>query len=220
MKFFTRVISLSFFAVLFVGLHTPVLAAPAAAPDPFGLQATRNETQYKDAKQSLPELIGSVISVGLSLIGFVFLGLALYAGYKWMTAQGNEKDVTVARDTLINASVGIILIISAYALTNFIFTNVITPVTSGTTADAGTSGSDAAAPVAPEQQQQKQSVLTACCFDKNGDPLGVVIADTIDQSATECVSEYPASYAKSTMGTCKGTFNGKAYTDSGAYANP
>ncbi|OGH62287.1 MAG: hypothetical protein A2848_01060 [Candidatus Magasanikbacteria bacterium RIFCSPHIGHO2_01_FULL_50_8] len=133
--------SFSFFVLSF--LFSIIVAAVTAQPalvhaqaggtgttaDPYGLEGTRKQTpQYANAKKTLPELIGSVISVALSLIGFVFLGLALYAGYKWMTAQGNTKDVDTARDTLINATIGIILIVAAYAITNFIFTDVVSQI--------------------------------------------------------------------------------------------
>lgn len=101
------------------------LTTMAVAADPYGLQKTKNLTQFKGTTKTLPELIGSIVSVALSLIGFVFLVLALYAGFKWMTAQGEAKDVTKAKDTLVNATIGIILIVAAYAITNFVFTDII-----------------------------------------------------------------------------------------------
>jgi TRAP-type C4-dicarboxylate transport system permease small subunit len=106
----------------------PLAVQTVHAADPFGLETTRAKTQFKSVKKTLPQAIGAILSVALSLIGFVFLGLALYAGFKWMTAQGDSKDVTTARDTLINAVIGIILIVAAYSLTNFIFTDVITKI--------------------------------------------------------------------------------------------
>ncbi len=119
--------------IIFAGLLGAVTAmSPSsvhAAGDMYGLEKTRKMTApFKSVTKTLPQLIGAIISVALSLIGFVFLGLALYAGFKWMTAQGNEKDVLIARDTLINASIGIVLIVAAYALTNFIFTDVISQI--------------------------------------------------------------------------------------------
>ncbi len=106
-------------------------AVMAYAADPYGLDATANQTPFAEAvkaKKTLPQVVGDVISVALSLIGLLFLGLALYGGFKWMTAQGNEKDVQIGRDTLINATIGIILIVSAYVITNFIFTDVVSQI--------------------------------------------------------------------------------------------
>ena len=127
MKQFFATLALSLFSAVFC--LTIVLPTPAVhAADAYGLEKTKSLTQFKSVTKKLPELIGSIVSVALSLVGFVFLALALYAGFKWMTAQGNEKDVTAAKDTLINATIGIVLIVAAYAITNFLFTNVITQI--------------------------------------------------------------------------------------------
>jgi hypothetical protein len=125
-KFFAS-LALSFFAIVgCLTLVTPL--QPAYAADAYGLEKTKSLTQFKSVNKKLPELIGSIVSVALSLVGFVFLALALYAGFKWMTARGNEKDVIQAKDTLVNATIGIILIVAAYAITNFLFTDVITQI--------------------------------------------------------------------------------------------
>ena len=125
-KFITTLAFALFTSVLGLTVALPTQTAHAA--DAYGLEKTKSLTQFKSVKKTLPELIGSIVSVALSLVGFVFLALALYAGFKWMTARGNEKDVILAKDTLINATIGIVLIVAAYAITNFLFTNVITQI--------------------------------------------------------------------------------------------
>lgn len=124
--------------VVAVSLGTTGLMAFAA--DPYGLNDTAMQTPFAEAvksKKTLPQVVGDVISVGLSLIGLLFLGLALYGGFKWMTAQGNEKDVQTGRDTIINATIGIILIVSAYVITNFIFTDVVSQINAPATGGGG-----------------------------------------------------------------------------------
>ncbi|OGH62286.1 MAG: hypothetical protein A2848_01055 [Candidatus Magasanikbacteria bacterium RIFCSPHIGHO2_01_FULL_50_8] len=69
---------------------------------------------------SLPAIAGKVINTGLGLLGLVFLGFALYAGFKWMTARGDSKAVDEAKQTIKNNIIGLIIIMSAYALTNFV----------------------------------------------------------------------------------------------------
>jgi hypothetical protein len=44
----------------------------------------------------------------------------IYAGILWMTAQGNEQQVTKAKQLMFNAAIGMIIIFAAYALTTFI----------------------------------------------------------------------------------------------------
>ncbi|MDP2708800.1 MAG: hypothetical protein Q8O93_01995 [bacterium] len=69
----------------------------------------------------LPFIIQTVISAFLGLLGIIFLILIIYAGYNWMTAQGDEDKVTKAKDTLARAIIGLIIIIAAYSITYFVF---------------------------------------------------------------------------------------------------
>lgn len=118
-------------ASMAVSLFVPVLAH--AAPSPFAaggtattlLNTTAGAAGIK-ADKKLPEVIGSVINVALSLLGLVFLGLALYAGFKWMTAQGDTKQVDEATGTLKNAVIGMIITVAAYALSTFIMEQLFT----------------------------------------------------------------------------------------------
>ncbi|MCX6781385.1 MAG: hypothetical protein NT003_04730 [Candidatus Magasanikbacteria bacterium] len=77
-------------------------------------------TASGQAKVSAPEIIGRVIYIVLGLLGLIFLVLALYAGFGWMTAQGDPKKVDAAQATLKDAVVGMVVVVSAYALSNFI----------------------------------------------------------------------------------------------------
>lgn len=80
---------------------------------------------YSGADQfALSDVIGVVIQAALSLIGVVFLILMLYAGYNWMTARGEEDKVTKAKETLMRAIIGIIIVIGSYAIWAFIFSKI------------------------------------------------------------------------------------------------
>jgi len=69
---------------------------------------------------SFTEITGAIISSVLSLMGVLFLVLMLYAGFHWMTARGEEEKVTKAKDTLTRAIIGLIIVLSAYAISYFI----------------------------------------------------------------------------------------------------
>jgi len=68
---------------------------------------------------------GVIIGVVLSFVGVLFLALMIYSGITWMTAQGNEQQVTKAKGLLINAVIGIIIVFAAYAITSFIGSNFL-----------------------------------------------------------------------------------------------
>lgn len=100
-------------------LSQPVLAQDAS----YGLNTTAKEiTAFKGQTISdnfIQTKTGQIIGVLLSFVGVIFLILMIYAGLMWMTAQGNSAQVDKAKDLLINAVVGIIIVFSAYALTAF-----------------------------------------------------------------------------------------------------
>lgn len=61
-------------------------------------------------------LIGSI----LSFIAVVFMILIIYSGILWMTARGNEQQVEKAKNLIIQAIIGLIIVLSAYVITSFI----------------------------------------------------------------------------------------------------
>jgi len=81
----------------------------------FGAQPSSN---------SMAQIIAAVIKAFLGLLGVIFVVLIIYAGYSWMTAQGEEEKVNKAKDTLRQAVIGLIIITAAYAITYFVFSNL------------------------------------------------------------------------------------------------
>ncbi len=65
-------------------------------------------------------LVGRIIKGFLGLLGTVFVVLTIYAGYLWMTASGNEEQITKAKKMITNAVIGLIIILLAYAITDFV----------------------------------------------------------------------------------------------------
>lgn len=74
----------------------------------------------KGPENFLSSRLGSIIGTLLSFLGVLFMGLVIYGGILWMTARGNEQQVEKAKDLLVNAIIGLIIVMSAYAITSFI----------------------------------------------------------------------------------------------------
>lgn len=62
-------------------------------------------------------VIGNIIGTALSFVGTIFLVLAVYGGYIWMTAQGAEDKVAKAQKIIQGAVIGLVIVVSAYAIT-------------------------------------------------------------------------------------------------------
>ncbi|MFA5133379.1 MAG: hypothetical protein WC459_01040 [Patescibacteria group bacterium] len=105
---------------IFIFLIGLFYSLPAFAA--YGLEETADSAGLKTglASKSVPEIVGSIISIGLSLLGIIFLILMIYGGALWMTSYGNEQKVTKAKDLIISAVIGLIITLAAYAITNFV----------------------------------------------------------------------------------------------------
>jgi nitrogen fixation-related uncharacterized protein len=78
-------------------------------------------------KRALQDIIVLVINSILGLLGVIFLVLIIYAGFLWMTAGGNDDQVGKAKGLLINAIIGVIIIVAAYAISYFVLNALINP---------------------------------------------------------------------------------------------
>ncbi len=74
----------------------------------------------------LPTIIGNFIKIALSLLGVLLVIFILYAGFIWMTANGDTKKVEKAKEILKQAIIGIVIIFAAYAITSFVITQLAT----------------------------------------------------------------------------------------------
>ncbi len=121
------IISLSFLS--FFGLVNAVYAAEPQKPMD-ALKKAGGAAQFSTSGEANPAVIvGNVVGYALGLLGIVFVILTIYAGFLWMTAQGNEEQITKAKKMLTNAVIGIIIISLAYVITSFVMTNIQTAST-------------------------------------------------------------------------------------------
>jgi len=75
--------------------------------------------------RDLGEIIGALIGTFLSFLGIIFLILIIYGGFVWMTSGGNEAKVYKAKGIIRQAIVGLIIVLSAYSITAFVFHAVL-----------------------------------------------------------------------------------------------
>lgn len=101
-------------------LFFPISAAQAqyGLNETAGAAGLANNPRYAN---DVPTLIGNVIGTALSMIAVIFFILMVYGGFLWMTAHGDSGQVDKAKDTIIAAVIGIIVVLASYAITNFVF---------------------------------------------------------------------------------------------------
>lgn len=124
-----------FLLISLLGLSLAPL--PAFALD-FGTQYTEKAAQQagydpNTDETSLSETIGTVIKAALSLVGTIFLALTVYAGFLWMTAQGDESKVEKAQNIIRAAVIGLVIALGAYGTTTFVVDKIVEKTTAPAT---------------------------------------------------------------------------------------
>ena len=122
MKFFQKLLLTGCFLLL------PASAFAQLTASDTGLGSTA-QTGYglssSTITMTLPQFVGTyVIKPILGLTGTILFALMTYAGFLWITAQGDSKKVQKAKDILVECIVGTVILVGAYALSNFVITQL------------------------------------------------------------------------------------------------
>lgn len=75
--------------------------------------------------QDVRTTVSNVIRAFMGLLGIVAVVIILLGGFKWMTAGGNEEKVSEAKKLIISGIIGLIIIMSAYAISQFVVNAII-----------------------------------------------------------------------------------------------
>lgn len=70
-----------------------------------------------------------IVYAALGLLGLLATVLIIYAGFKWMTAAGNEEAVGEAKKILYAAVIGLVIIMSAYSIVRFVLPSLFRATT-------------------------------------------------------------------------------------------
>lgn len=110
---------LLFFATLFLFTATFTIASSARA-DSYGLDTAAQGTPLIPKTTTPQVIIGTIVGAVLSFLGVIFFLLIFYGGLRWMLAQGNDQEVDKAKQIIVAATIGLIIVLAAYAITAFI----------------------------------------------------------------------------------------------------
>lgn len=104
-------------------LINPVFAQDTLTPGDLGLNTIQKEAGF--GKSNIYQTVGQIIRIILSLLGIVAIVLVIYGGFKWMTAGGSEEKVEEAKKILLSGAIGMVIILSAYALSSFVLGSLL-----------------------------------------------------------------------------------------------
>lgn len=89
------------------------------------LNSTADQAGFDTTKKDVKTVIADLIPVLLGFLGVIFMLLIIISGFQWMTAGGNTEKINKARQRMINASIGLAVVVLAYALSAFVLGQLI-----------------------------------------------------------------------------------------------
>lgn len=123
---FNKKIIILILCLIFTFLSINIIKAQATLPTEYNLKTSSDLLTGAGSKigyetgADIKTVVSQIIRLALSLLGIVFLILIILGGYQWMTAGGNEETITKARQRMINAAIGLAIVLLAYAISYFI----------------------------------------------------------------------------------------------------
>lgn len=121
-------------AVLTVfGLSGVAMISPAAAKgfcpngqpwDTSYTECDANKGGVVGQQTNLMGVLNVVINVVLGVVGFVAVAMIIMGGISYTTSQGDAAKTTKARNTILYGVVGLVIALLAFAIVNFVLSNV------------------------------------------------------------------------------------------------
>ena len=124
MKINSRQITNVLAVIAIFALAIVPLTGFAQSDDIFGGFEPGDVPQLESETQTLSDLITKILRVLLSIVGLVAVVFLVWGGFKYMSSQGDEEKTGDAKKTIVNALIGVVIVILAYALVVIVY-NVV-----------------------------------------------------------------------------------------------
>ncbi len=79
--------------------------------------------------------IARIVRIILGFLGIIAIGIMIYAGFVWMTAQGEEEKINKAKKIMLSGGIGLVIILASFGIASFIMSRL-----SGATGGLGGNG--------------------------------------------------------------------------------
>ncbi|MCK5511035.1 IPT/TIG domain-containing protein [Candidatus Parcubacteria bacterium] len=112
-----KLIKFSILAIIALALFT---AVDFALAQDIGIDYANNLGLQEASETDIKTLIINIIRYVLTFLGIIAVVMVMYGGFIWMTSNGQPDRIQKAKKTLIGAAIGLVIVISAFAIVTFI----------------------------------------------------------------------------------------------------
>ena len=85
-------------------------------------------------------IVAKLINTGLTVLGVLVVLIIIYGGFVWMTAGGDAERVDRAKKILINATIGLFIILASWGITSFVIRSLLSATDGGSGSSSDGSG--------------------------------------------------------------------------------
>ena len=125
-------------AFIFLGLVSPVAKAqaqqsttptnPTQGPVACGIElqvGTNCTISSSNGEDKIMGIIREIINVMSLIVGSICVLMIIFGGFRYMISGGESAGVTSAKNTILYAVVGLVVVLLAQALVRFVFTRAV-----------------------------------------------------------------------------------------------
>ncbi len=98
-----------------------ILVFPASAQN-LGIEFASNLGLQNSAQSDPRDMAVDIVKYLMTFLGIIAVAVILYGGFIWMTASGNDDRVDKAKKLIIAGAIGLIIILAAFAIVQFVVT--------------------------------------------------------------------------------------------------
>lgn len=117
----------------------PLITKAAGWADKSGLKEIAKETGLFAGEGDIRIIIAQILNIVLGFLGIILIALIIVSGFQWMTAGGNAEAIKKARERIINAIIGLVIIFCSLAISFWVLERLedVTGSSIGTTSGDG-----------------------------------------------------------------------------------
>jgi len=87
--------------------------------------AAGNPGEYIHTDENLSVSIVNIINAVIGVLGLVCVVVMIIGGVNYMTSSGDATKVKKAKDTILYGLIGLVVCVLAFAIVNFVITNIL-----------------------------------------------------------------------------------------------
>lgn len=107
-----------------LALPTVAFAADTLNTNDLGVGAVQGA--IKLGSGDIRQTAAQIINVALGFLGIIAVVIVLLGGFKYMIAGGNDEKTNEAKKLIISGIIGLAIILSAWAITSFVISRLVT----------------------------------------------------------------------------------------------